>query len=193
MAYETIISGTAPAITVATMIENVVVQSATSSGVAFPLGVTAAGVYPGGVRQIVNSYTGAYASGTASISRASIPQISAGTQFLSLAITPKSATSSLLITVSMMLAPAAPNSYQVAVFRDSTAPTIGCIGTFGPTANEFTLVTLFVTTPSTSTAATTFTVRAGTSTANTLYLNGNGGLVLGGSVSSGITIVEFGA
>jgi len=164
-----------------------------NGGAYAPLGGTSG--YPLGVRQIVNFTTGVFASGIVSIPRDNtIPQITEGDQFLSVAITPQSATSSLLIFASLMLSPAAPNSYQAALFRDSTANAIGCIGTWGPTALEFNPITLIVVTPSVSVAPTTFRVRAGTSTANTLYFNGNGTPgMLGGSIASGITVAEFGA
>jgi len=150
--------------------------------------------YPLGVRQIVNSYTGVFASGSVAIPRDNtIPQITEGNLFLTATITPQSATSTLVILVSLMLSPGVPNSYQAALFRDAGVNALGVQATFQASANELGPISMQVVVPSGSVAPSTFTVRAGNSTATALQLNGSAGLqIFGGTASSGITIVEFG-
>ena len=163
-----------------------------NGGAYAPLGGTSG--YPLGVRQIVNSYTGVVASGSTAMPRDNtIPHITEGNLFLTVSITPQSATSTLVIFVSLMLASGVPNSYQAAVFRDAGVNALGVQASFQANANEMGPISLQLVTPSGSVAPSTFTVRAGCSTATPLQLNGTAGVQqFGGTASSGITIVEFG-
>lgn len=197
MAYETIISGTAPAITVATMVEGVVVQTATSSGISFPAAVTGAGIYPSGVRQIVRASTGVFANLTPTVSIPrdnTIPQIGEGSQFFSVSITPQSATSILYVFVTAMLSPVgAADAYTGAIFRDAIANAIGSMNTVVLAANETSVMTFFASVVSGSTAATTFQFRASRNSALALALNSQGvNAIFGGSASSGIVVIEAG-
>jgi hypothetical protein len=198
MAYETIISGTAPAITVATMVEGVVVQTATSAGISFPAAVTGAGIYPSGVRQIVRASTGVLANliPVVAIPRDNtIPQIGEGSQFFSVSITPQSATSILYVFVTAMLSPVgAADAYTGAIFRDSTANAIAAMNQIVLAASETSVMTFFTSVVSGSTTATTFSFRASRGTALALALNGQGGTsIFGSSSASGIVVIEAGA
>ena len=194
MAYETIISGTAPAITVATMIEGVVVQTATSTGILFPAAVTGAGIYPSGVRQIVSSpVTGVFTGTALMLSNDTVPTNTAGTQFMSATITPQSATSSLLVTATVGLYYlSAVGTVVSALFRDSSSAAIAASGQGVGVSIGMSQV-LRVIVASGSTSATTFKLRMGPAAAATLTFNGfGGGRYFGGVCASLITITEFG-
>ena len=147
----------------------------------------------GQVLQVVNYQTGAVATGT-TVTPAddTIPQITEGVQYMSLAVTPRSASSTLLVTVVSYAAVSVATAWSTtALFKDAAtgavAVGIGNSYTGGiivPGIINYSQV-------SGSTASTTFTVRVGISTAGTLTFNGSsGGRVFGGVMSSSITITE---
>ena len=146
--------------------------------------------HTGGIVQIVNTQTGAYASGTTVIPYDdTIPQIDEGDQYMSLAITPKSATNKLKIDVVACLATAA--NFQhicAALFQDSTAAALACVYEYGYTSDEKIIRFTHYMTAGT-TLATTFKVRAGNG--GTTYFNGSAARKYGGVLASSITIMEI--
>ena len=147
----------------------------------------------GQVLQVVRYQTGAVATGTTIIPfDNSIPQNTEGTEFMTLAITPKSATSTLLVEVVCMVA----HSYAgfmkltAALFIDSTASSVATgIMTCG---EQWTMFLPFShSQTSGSTSSMTFKVRAGSNQAGTMTFNGNySARLFGGVAASSITITE---
>ena len=138
-----------------------------------------------------------YASGTTQIPfDNTIPQNTEGDQYYSVTITPKSATSTLVIFAECNAshsATAANTDIIMAVFQDSTANAIAaaCEAPFGISANIN--LKLVHTMTSGTTSATTFKMRVGAGVAGTLYMNGcNGAGVLGGVLRSGLVVMEIG-
>lgn len=149
------------------------------------------------VRQIVTSYSGALATGTTQIPLDdTIPQNTEGDQYFTATITPKSATSTLVIDVVINVSnsgTAANTDIAVALFQDSTANAlaVACEAPFGVNANVNIKLRHVMTSGTTS--ATTFKVRVGAGVAGTTYINGSGGNRLyGGKLSSGISVTEIG-
>lgn len=151
------------------------------------------GAVGGKLLQAVNFTTGAYAAGTTIMPLDNtIPQITEGTQFMSLAITPKSATSKLKITVAYAVSVTAPTHIIGALFRDSTANAIASAATPLGTADTLTNNSFVKVVDSVSISPTTFTFRAGPQVAATVGFNGRiGAQQLGGSIASSITIEEI--
>jgi hypothetical protein len=125
-----------------------------------------------------------------------IPQITEGDQIFTLSITPKLASSVLLLELSMYATSGSNRFiYGAAVFRDGAANAI-CAGINRFAAdNGVSPMGIIFRTTSNSTAATTFTVRAGTNLANAnFFLNGNGTSgFFGGTLYSSFTITEIAA
>ena len=150
----------------------------------------------GSVLQVVNSSTGAVATGTTLIpSDDTIPQNTEGDQYMSLAVTPTSATNNLRIDVVVQCSSSAGGGRMMAaLFQDSTAnalavSTQGFIDANKPMMLSF---THYMTAGTTS--ATTFKVRVGAAQAGTTTFNGvSGGRLYGGVSSSSITIMEIAA
>ena len=153
-------------------------------------------VAPGGgsstILQTVSTQTGAMATGTTVMPYDdTIPQISEGNEYMTLAITPRSATSKLIIEVMWNGGASSTNpQLTVALFQDSTANALAAVS---PTCGTgFILaVSLKHTMTSGTTSATTFRVRAGASAAATTTFNGGGGVrAMGGVMASSIVIQE---
>jgi hypothetical protein len=148
----------------------------------------------GAVLQRVSSVTGAYSANAATIPvDNTTPQNTEGTELLSLAITPKSATSKLVVNVTTVLGcTTSIDTGAVALFQDSGANAIA--------ANPCSLsgfampITLQYEVVSGSTTARTFKVRAGCNT-NTLLFNGVNtvGAIMNGLCQSFISITEIAA
>ena len=149
---------------------------------------------PGAVLQMVNSTTGAVATGTTLIpSDDTIPQSTEGDQYMTLAVTPRGATNNLRIDVVVQVASsAAGGRMAAALFQDSTANALavsiqGFIDANKPMMLSFTHFMVAGTT-----SATTFKVRVGNSAAGTTTFNGaSGARLYGGVSSSSITITEI--
>ena len=145
------------------------------------------------VLQVVNTQTGALATGSGVIPLDdTIPQNTEGDQYMSLAITPVSATSTLLIDVVVFLSPAGVDWVFAALFQDSTAGALAAGAWYisNNTAGEVMEFRHKMTSGTTS--ATTFKVRAGRANAGVLTFNGSaGGRLLGGVMASSITITEI--
>ena len=159
-------------------------------------GTIAVGRLPAGaVLQVVNTQSGAVATGTASIPfDNTIPQITEGTQFLSLAITPISATSKLLFQITMQMSTLTTAWCSTALFQDSTTNAIAAGGAYMLTIQGGVLTPLNYFMTSGTTSTTTFTVRFGGDAGQTITVNGtNGARIFGGVASSSITITEIAA
>jgi len=145
----------------------------------------------GTVIQVATSATGALATGTTTIPfDDTIPQITEGTEFMTLAITPSSATNTLIIQVTLVTALSVADFSTVALFQDSTANALAAVSG-QPTANCSLPQTFNYKMTAGTTSSTTFRVRAGGGSASTITINGSGGARrLGGVMASTITIYE---
>jgi len=161
----------------------------TASGARTSLGLA------GTVLQIVNSQTGAVATGTTVIPQDdTIPQNTEGDQYMSLAITPTSATSKLKIDVVVNGGMNTANSFAVALFQDSTASALAAINN-NIAANQISNNCAFSHyMVSGTTSATTFKIRCGPNSAATFTFNGQtSARIFGGVMASSITITEIAA
>ena len=153
---------------------------------------TVTGAGGGVVVQVVNTQTGAVATGTTQLPNDdTIPQNNEGNEYMTLAITPTSASNKLLIEVSTVGSAATGHMLGVALFQDSTAGAIASsTETFA--TNELTNVSYSHYMTSGATSSTTFKVRMGVGTSTTTTFNGNaGGRFYGGLLASSITITEI--
>lgn len=150
--------------------------------------------YPGAVLQVVNTQTGAVATGTTTIpSDDTIPQNTEGDQYMTLAITPISSTNALKIDVVIQLASSiAGGRMAAALFQDSTANALAtCVQGFVDANKPMSMSFTYYMTSGT-TSSTTFKVRAGASAAGTTTFNGaSAARLYGGTYSSSITITEI--
>ncbi len=148
----------------------------------------------GTIVQVVNTQTGAVATGTTTIpDDDTIPQNTEGDQYMSLAITPTNASNRLLIQVVGNFAVSSQDVHTTALFQDSTANALAAGQTTGSgiSNNVFQCIVNHEMAAGT-TAATTFNVRAGNSSPGTTTFNGTGGArELGGVMASSITITEI--
>ena len=147
-----------------------------------------------GVYQTVSYQTGALATGTTVIpADDTIPQITEGDEYMTLAITPKSATSKLIIDVTFNGAHSSTSTpcTAVALFQDSTANALAASFAQVSGGDIRFNVRFSHTMTSGSTSARTYRVRAGAHVAGTLTFNGGGGArTYGGVMASSITIQE---
>lgn len=146
------------------------------------------------VRQTVSTVTGALATGTTQLPiDDTIPQNTEGDEYMTLAITPKSSTSKLVISVVWCGAINQNATITAALFQDSTANALAASAVSPPAANYFTVVPFVYTMTSGTTSSTTFKVRAGMQVAGTTTFNGaTSARYLGGKMASSITITEIG-
>ena len=146
------------------------------------------------VLQQVRYETGAYASTSATIPMDdTIPQITEGAQVMSAAITPKSASSKIVVDVHMFIAGNGSNHSMAALFKDSVSDAIeSCLVTTSG-SNYGESIAMKKTLTLGDTATHTFSVRMGPYS-GTMYLNGNSaGRLFGGTFISSITITEYAA
>ena len=145
-----------------------------------------------GVLQTVSFESGVMQSGTGLIPfDDTIPQITEGNEYMTLAITPKSATSKLVISVTVLIGSTVANNMGVALFQDATANALAAAHHSLNTANLNAMVSFRHMMTSGTTSATTFRVRIGGAVAGTTYLNGNNGVrIYGGVAASSIVIQE---
>lgn len=151
-------------------------------------------VLVGNVLQQVSASSSAYVSGTTTTPvDDTIPQQTEGNELLTVTITPKAATSTLLVEVNANCSSSAAGTMTSAIFRDSTANAIAAQGQYLATNELFvSVVRVFV--AASSTSATTFKLRVGCNNAATVALNGVSGARLYGGVSmSTITVTEIAA
>lgn len=163
------------------------------SAVAVAAGAAAALKKTGDTVQVLNTQTGAVATGTTTIPwDDTIPQITEGTEFMTLAITPTSATNILQIDVVANLNVSAVNYVIGALFQDSTANALDAVAVYQEGASRAMQVKLSFRMVAGTIAATTFRFRAGTGGAATLTFNGEvGARKFGGVMLSSITITEI--
>lgn len=182
--------------------------SSASNFVYLPVGVPIEFVYDGTVwrylsccsslncvLQQVRYQTGALASGSTLMTpSSSAPVNTQGTQFMSLEITPKSATSVLVIDVEAVVSFNEDQHATMALFVDSVTNAISAVR-FSVNNGWGALPTLKACIPSGSVTARTYKVRIGCGTSGTVYLNGTSGegQYFGGVSASTITITEYAA
>lgn len=147
----------------------------------------------GSLVQVVNTQTGAVATGTTVLPYDdTIPQNTEGDQYMSLAITPKSTTNLLKIQFILQITGSVAGVLTGALFQDSTASALAAGAIFDPSAGQlFPVVCTYYMTAGT-TSSTTFKVRAGLDRAGTTTLNGQtSARKLGGVLMSSLTIEEI--
>lgn len=144
--------------------------------------------------QIVNTQTGAVATGTTTIPfDDTVPQNTEGDQYLSLAITPTNAANLLRIEVEWVGSNSAVGGMTLALFQDSTASALAATHQrMDQTAGIYPIGMSHYMTAGT-TSATTFKIRAGLNNAGTTAMNGNPTRQFGGALASSITITEIAA
>ena len=149
----------------------------------------------GKILQVVNTETGAVASGTTTLPYDdTIPQITEGFEVMTLAVTPTSATNKLLINVVTSLATNINSLPVTALFEGTTANALACVfsysfpdGVNNPIVHNF---NHYMTSGSTSEL--TFRVRIGMNQEGTVTFNGRSAARKYGGVSaSSITIMEI--
>ena len=147
---------------------------------------------PGTLLQTQSFQTGAMATGAVIIPNDdTIPQITEGVEFMTLAITPRSATSKLVIEVIANVSTGTITTMTVALFQDSTANALAAVQAYEAVATAMHPMSLRHTMTSGTTSATTFRVRAGLGVAGNLTFNGGSGLrQMGGVMASSIVIQE---
>jgi len=144
------------------------------------------------IMQQTRASTVSYLTGTTQIPfDDTIPQNTEGTEFLTCAITPKSATSKLVIHAVFNIASDAQVNTTMALFQDSTADATSGVFKLIPASASEQLSLLFSMTSGT-TSSTTFKIRVGGGGASTIQINGvSGGRFLGGVAVSSITVTEY--
>ena len=148
----------------------------------------------GSVAQMVNTQTGAVATGTTNIPNDdTIPQNTEGVEYMTLAITPKKSTSTLFIETVWVGTVA--NSGEVltaALFQDSTADALAAVSHTVSSSGLTVTIVLRHKMTSGTTSSTTFKLRVGGTSGNTVTFNGTGGARrMGGVMASSITITEY--
>jgi hypothetical protein len=146
------------------------------------------------VGQVVFTELNAVANGTTSIPYDdTIPQNTEGNQYVTLSITPKSATSKLLIEACMCFHGDAAENYTLALFQDSGADALAAVSFRSESTEGNAPVVIRHEMTSGTTAATTFKLRAGGNTSgSSLTLNGkSGSRRYGGVAASLFTIREI--
>ena len=143
--------------------------------------------------QIVNTQTGAVATGTTLIPNDdTIPLSGEGNQYMTLAITPTNVNNKLKIDVVFVGSSNVDNSLGVALFQDATTNAIAAVWSYIAIGTYITITFSHYMAAGT-TSATTFRVRAGGHGAGTTTFNGQaGGRIYGGVMASSITITEIG-
>jgi len=147
----------------------------------------------GKVAQMVNTQTGALATGSTQMPfDDTIPQITEGNEYMTLAITPTSATNILIVDCVAMLAVDNVNiQISSALFQDSTAGALAAISVNSAT-HRSTVTLLRHKMTAGTTSATTFRFRAGPNSAQTITFNGVASArYFGGVAASSITITEY--
>jgi hypothetical protein len=146
------------------------------------------------VVQLVNVTDGALNTGSTFIPKDdTIPQITEGDEYMTLAITPKAATNKLKIDVVFNGSMTASGRLLVALFQDSTANALAVGGNYVPTdmTNGIRPVVFTHYMLAGTTSATTFKVRAGGQAGAVTFNGESAARILGGILSSSITITEI--
>ncbi len=145
------------------------------------------------VQQVVNTQTGAVATGTTTIpGDDTIPQNTEGTEFITQAITPTNAGNKLRIDVVLVYSASIIVTVVAALFQDSTAGALAAVLSTQPGVGYICTMAFTHYMAAGTTSATTFKVRVGGASASTITLNGAGAArLLGGAIASSITITEI--
>lgn len=144
--------------------------------------------------QVVRSATGEVATGSTVIPfDDSIPQITEGDEYITVAITPKSATSRLVINSTIHMSNSNLGSYDiVALFKDSVVESLASGANYSEDSDRMREVSLSHEVVSGTTSSITFRIRAGGSSVGTTTFNGvSGARMLGGVLSSFISVTEY--
>ena len=169
----------------------------TTSGYFFKMTGSAVAANPGTIlqRPVTSSIGTVVTCNTVMVLDNTIPQSTEGTQVTTVTITPKSASSILLLEAILHGAVSGAGDLGVAAFfQDATANALSSgwsIQTPAASVQSAPIVMSWVVN-SVSTAATTFKIRAGT-TGGTYYVNGDktGAAFLGGSFGSFLRVTEY--
>jgi hypothetical protein len=148
----------------------------------------------GGVVQVVNTQTGAVATGTTLVPNDdTIPQNTEGDEYMSLGITPRATGNQLIIDVVIVTAHTVTAAVAFAsLFQDSAADALAAAATEYSNNGQLTSLTFRHEMAAGTTSPTTFKVRMGSANAGTTTFNGIGGArKLGGVSASSITITEI--
>lgn len=147
----------------------------------------------GMVLQTVVTSFGALATGTTVIpDDDTIPQITEGNEFMTRIITPKSATSTLIIEINAMVSYSVVANLTGALFQDATANALAAIGTVNDAGGGAYPLHLVHSMTSGTTSATTFRFRAGGDGAGTITFNGKAaGRKYGAITKSTMKITEI--
>jgi len=146
--------------------------------------------------QMASFQSGAVATGTTSVSATdSIPTSGQGDQYLQVTITPRSATSKLVVEVVISLSSSGTaTTCMAALFQDATANALAAVAQGSAGTNNITTVNFRHVMTSGTTSSTTFKVRAGYNGAGTTTVNGvASGRIFGGVCVSSIVIREVAA
>lgn len=154
--------------------------------------ISSAQVAAGMPVQIVSTNYSAVATGTTIIPLDdTIPQNTEGTEFMSQAITPKSATNTLIIEATWYGSNSVTGETIAALFQDSTANALAAVSKYMLTATGRNILTIRYSMTAGTTSSTTFKVRVGGDTAGTVTMNGfSGARKFGGITLSSIKITE---
>ena len=148
----------------------------------------------GSVLQVVNTQSGAVATGTTAIPiDDSIPQNTEGTEFMTLAITPTNSSNKLLIQVVMQLSTNADANIGIALFQDSTANALAAQTFRQDISTGLTILNLTYYMTAGTTSSTTFKARGGAGSGTYTFNGAGGARIFGGVMSSSITITEIAA
>ena len=120
-----------------------------------------------------------------------IPQNTAGDEVLTVTITPKSATSKLVIQIGACCSSTGSNNGAAALFQDSGSNALAVRGFWSPASGTVNVSMTYVMTSGT-TSATTFKLRIGGTGGSTVYVNGVAGTrVWGGTALTNFVVTEF--
>ena len=148
----------------------------------------------GATVQVVNTQTGAVATGTTLIPLDNtIPQNTEGDEYMTLAITPTNASNKLRIDVVVNASTSNGGARIAAVlFQDAAAAGIAAANERTSINSEASNISYSHTMVAGTTLTTTFKVRIGGTAAGTITFNGtSGGGIFGGIMASSITITEI--
>jgi len=148
----------------------------------------------GSVLQVVNTQSGAVATGTTAIPiDDTIPQNTEGTEFMTLAITPTNINNKLVVQVVMQLSTNADANIGIALFQDSTANALAVQTFRQDISTGLTILNLIHYMTAGTTSSTTFKARGGAGSGTYTFNGAGGGRIFGGVMSSSITIMEIAA
>ena len=153
---------------------------------------TTTGFPAGSVLQVVNTQTGAVATGTTAIPiDNSVPQNTEGTEFMTLAITPSNVSNKLFIQVVMQLSTNADANIAMALFQDSTANALAAQVFRQDISTGFTVLCMNHYMTAGTTSSTTFKMRGGAGSGTYTFNGANGSGTFNGVLASSITIMEI--